>query len=348
MLSETDSVRSMVSYSSLRQQLLGEGLQSTLEAIGNTSQVTIAALGISSSVIPTSSYDEYLVCGITNWLTVSQIPSASDIVTKSFDKLVPVGYNLADSFSSIIAQQSSISSELLTSPSFLWLSDLNVFPAKTILQQLGISNNLEENYDSLQQAYLAEMMDCHWCPYAAWAADIKLFDKISYILAHSRVNSKRREQRIDRELIAYYNENEIKRIKRDWEKSNLPVYVKKMLRHAIAAHLRGEYILTISTLSTMWEGLICSKANNIPMEKRPRQGAPKTIADFKKLTQDNNHDLIFSDYFEKCIMKQCNGIQDVIDGEPNRHGIAHSWYDKYPSKKESLNAVLFTDLIIRL
>ena len=36
------------------------------------------------------------------------------------------------------------------------------------------------------------------------------------------------------------------------------------------------------------------------------------------------------------------------EGVPNRNGIAHSWYKKYPNKKASLNASVLTDFIINL
>ena len=41
-------------------------------------------------------------------------------------------------------------------------------------------------------------------------------------------------------------------------------------------------------------------------------------------------------------------IEDVVDGVPNRHGVAHSWYPKYPSQKAALNAILLTDFVINL
>ena len=33
---------------------------------------------------------------------------------------------------------------------------------------------------------------------------------------------------------------------------------------------------------------------------------------------------------------------------PGRHGIAHCWYNKYPTKKAALNAILFTDFLLNL
>ena len=58
--------------------------------------------------------------------------------------------------------------------------------------------------------------------------------------------------------------------------------------------------------------------------------------------------MIFSDYFNNFIVSNCNAVDDVVEGVPNRHGVAHSWYKKYPNKKATLNAVLLTDFIINL
>lgn len=80
--------------------------------------------------------------------------------------------------------------------------------------------------------------------------------------------------------------------------------------------------------------------------------SPAKDGDHKKeledLTEANDYDKIFSDYFNTFIVSQCNKVDDVVDGVPNRHGVSHSWYHSYPSKKASLNAILLTDFIIGL
>ena len=70
--------------------------------------------------------------------------------------------------------------------------------------------------------------------------------------------------------------------------------------------------------------------------------------ELEDLTEANDYDKIFSDYFNTFIVSQCNKVDDVVDGVPNRHGVSHSWYHSYPSKKASLNAILLTDFIIGL
>lgn len=74
----------------------------------------------------------------------------------------------------------------------------------------------------------------------------------------------------------------------------------------------------------------------------------KTKQELTKLTQSNDYNSIFSDYFNRFIVSLCKAVEDVIDDVPNRHGASHSWYHKYPNKKASLDAILFMDFIIKL
>ena len=73
-----------------------------------------------------------------------------------------------------------------------------------------------------------------------------------------------------------------------------------------------------------------------------------TKRELAELTKSNDYDRIFSDYFDQFIVSQCNKVDDVVDGVPNRHSVSHSWYHSYPNKKASLNAILLTDFIIHL
>lgn len=249
---------------------------------------------------------------------------------------------LSDSYTNAIAS-------IVQSPVFRWLSDLEALPVRSILEDLRIpENGLYERYKALEETYYSTLMECKWFPYAAWAADLNLFAEVSDIMATSRGASKRREQRIDRAILAYYDKTEIRYIKRSWKETDSDSHIKKILGQAIEAHIRGEYALTISSLATMWEGLIYIKAHNATMKERHRQNMNKTKQELAELTQSNDYNSIFSDYFDRFIVSQCNAVEDVIDGVPNRHGASHSWYHKYPNKKASLNAILLTDFIIKL
>ena len=192
------------------------------------------------------------------------------------------------------------------------------------------------------------MYDAKWFPYAGARADEPLFWDIYEIILTSRGPSKNREKRIGKAIFTYYTKKNIRIIKKKWWNSNLDFCIRKTLGQAIEAYLRGEYALTISCLPTMWEGLIYIKAKGVPSIERKRQPMGKTKVELKKLIQYNDYEKILIDYFENFIVSNCNEAKDVIEGVPNRHGVAHGWYNKYPNKKAALNAILFTDLIINL
>lgn len=258
--------------------------------------------------------------------------------------------SISDSLRAISESYGNAISNLVKSPVFEWLNTLDVFPPiHSILADLHLpEDGLLGRYDKLKEAYLTTLMECKWFPYAAWAADLNLFAEVSDIMATSRGASKRREKRIDQAILSYYDKTEIKAIKRAWRQMDIDSHIKRILGQAIEAHLRGEYTLTISSLSTMWEGLIYIKANNATMQDRHRQRMEITKKDLAALTESNDYNKIFSDYFDRFIVSQCNAVSDVVDGVPNRHGVSHSWYHKYPNKKASLNAILLTDFILSL
>ncbi|WP_294852368.1 hypothetical protein [uncultured Oscillibacter sp.] len=227
-------------------------------------------------------------------------------------------------------------------PSIKWLNSIDFTPIRNIIESLQTDFKFPFDYEKLNKAYLKAMYTAQWFPYAGWNADVSLFEEISDILAHSR-ESKRRNQRIDKAIMNYYNKAEIRAIKKMWRKSDLDFHIKKILGQAIESYHRGEYALTISSLATLWEGLILIKSN-----VTGRQKSEKTKQDFGELIAINDYDAIFKDYYDNFIVSQCNGVSDVIEGVPNRHGVAHSWYKKYPNKKAALNAILLTDFIIGL
>lgn len=231
----------------------------------------------------------------------------------------------------------------IRSPFIEWVNTFDYSPLQSILDRLRIDFDAIKKRRELQKAYLQTMYDCEWFPYAGITADISLFREINEIIATSRGNSKRRKTRIDKAILTYYTPKEIKAIKKVWRNSDLEPHIKKILGQAIEAHLRGEYVLTITCLATMWEGLIHYKTN-----VTERRQSKKTKEDFVKLIEENDYEPIFSDYYENFIVSQVNTKADVIEGVPNRNGVSHSKYVKYPNKKASLNAILLTDFIIGL
>lgn len=244
-------------------------------------------------------------------------------------------------------QITSVYSELakLIPPSIEWFQG---FDFSSILAPLFDIDFDAQRLKELNAIYLMAMYECKWFPYAGWIADETLFETVDEIIATSRGISKRREKRIDNAILSYYTDKEVKSIKKSWWNSDLDYCLKKTLCQAVNAYLRKEYVLTISCLATMWEGLIYIKAHNALPEERQRQKMDITKQDLSNLAESNSYDKIFSDYFNNFIVSQCNKVSDVVDGVPNRHGTSHSWYKKYPNKKAALNAILLTDFIINL
>lgn len=246
-----------------------------------------------------------------------------------------------------LKQITSVYSEMikLIPPSIEWFQG---FDFSSILAPL-LDNEIDtQKLKELNAIYLMAMYECKWFPYAGSIADETLFETVDEIIATSRGISKRREKRIDNAILAYYTDKEVKRIKSTWWNSDLDYCLKRSLCQAVNAYLRKEYVLTISCLATMWEGLIYIKAHNALPIERQRQKMKITMQDLSDLTKSNRYDEIFSDYFNNFIVSQCDKVDDVVEGVPNRHGTSHSWYKKYPNKKAALNAILLTDFIINL
>ena len=259
----------------------------------------------------------------------------------------PIAPQLVESIRNVLNIQPAIK-EMLSSPALDWFRSFDFTPITEALKGLHIDSDLSRRYRELNEIYLRTMYETKWFPYAGWIADMRLFREVNEIISTSRGASKTREKRIDKAILSYYTKTEIRRIKKAWWNTELDYCIKRTLSQAIEAYLRGEYALTISCLSTMWEGLIYIKANDVPSNERKRQRMDKTKEELKELVEYNDYELIFSDYFNDFIVSNCNEVKDVVDGVPNRHGVAHSWYRKYPNKKAALNAILLTDFIINL
>ena len=229
------------------------------------------------------------------------------------------------------------------SPFLDWLQTVDIPPLTRIWERWDTERRLEEErYRELQKLHLQVMYQARWFPYASTLAGDMLFDEINEIIASSKIGatvSKRCEKRIDTAILSHYNKAEIKRIKKKWNDSEIEPYFKKALGQTLDAYLRKEYALAIPFLGTMWEGIIKSKVGK--NEKKFKEKC-------KDLVDENGYDEVFSDFFNNLIFGQCYSVNDVVDGIPNRNGVAHSWYIKYPSQKAALNAILLTDFVLSL
>lgn len=228
--------------------------------------------------------------------------------------------------------------ETIKSPFLQWIKDLDISPWMRIFDNWKIPN-FSYDHSDLYENYHRAMYEAKWFPYAIWMSEIGLFVEISDVLDSSRGMSKRCEKRIDKAILSYYTKSEIKEIKKRWNATELDTHIKKALGQTLEAYLRGEYALVIPFLATMWEGIIKSKT--VEDIKKPKDN-------FKKLVDDNGFDEAFSDFYNNFIIGTCYSKDEVIDGVPNRHSVAHSWYIKYPTKKAALNSILLTDFMLNL
>ena len=251
----------------------------------------------------------------------------------------------------IYTNLSSALTSVVSSPFMNWMKDFDFTPMAHILENLNFDKLYEGKADKLKEIYLRAMYDAKWFPYAGWIADIEVFAEINDILDSSRGMSKRCEKRIDKVILSYYTKEEVKRIKKEWRESDLEPHMKKALGQTLEAYLRKEYALVIPFLATMWEGLIKEKAPVKILEGEKlsnRDKKEKQKEEFEKLVDENGFGEVFSDFYNNFIVSNCRSLNDVLDGVPNRHGVAHSWYLRYPNQKAALNAILLTDFIIKL
>lgn len=239
--------------------------------------------------------------------------------------------------------QSSVMHEIqaVTSNLGKWLQTVDFSPLARILENIR-AIGFDFDYKEINEIFLKAMFDAKWFPYAGWIADYTMVDEILEILDTSRA-SKNRIKRIDRIIFSYYNKDEINNLKRGWKQMNLPSYMIRILAQSVQAYHRREYALTVSALSTLWEGIIQEKAKDDSYRV-----SKKTRENLKKLIDENEFDRIFSSFCEEFIFYDCKKAEEVKPDVPGRHGIAHCWYSIYPNRKVALNAILFTDFLLGL
>lgn len=232
------------------------------------------------------------------------------------------------------------------SPLLDWLQTIDISPLTRIWESWDIDELFKSRYEKLSKIHQQVMYKAKWFPYASTLADDALFDEINEIIYSSRIGedvSKRCEKRIDKAILSHYTKAEIKRIKKRWNSSkDIEPHLKKALGQTLEAYLRKEYALVIPFLATLWEGIIKAKTQGTAKKQKEQK------EDFKKLVDENGYDDVFSDFYNNLIIGTCYSKEDVINGVPNRNGVAHGWYISYPSQKAALNAILLTDFVMNL
>ena len=274
----------------------------------------------------------------------SQITTSISPVLKAFAEF---NRSKAELFSSalvkVVGNYTAELSKAINPPIMGWLKTAISSPIIEALQELKSLIPKNFNQDRFNELYLGEMKDARWFPYVGWNADLSLATEILNIIDSTR-KSKNRVKQIDRAIFAYYNKQEIELVRKSWRELGLTTAKLRIFNQAVYAYHRGEYALTVSTLVALWEGIIAEKTN-APDDYRVSR---KTRQNLTKLIEENDYDEIFSSFCEEFIFYDCTKPEEVKADVPGRHGIAHSWYEKYPNRKVALNAILFTDFLLKL
>lgn len=249
--------------------------------------------------------------------------------------------NLATGLTALITNPVVQGLQSITSSLGKWLQTMDFSPLVSILEDIQ-NIGFDYDYEEVNEVFLKAMFDARWFPYAGWIADFRIAGAILEILNTSRV-SKNRINRIDKLIFSYYDKEEINNFKRRWRQMNLPSFMTRILVQSVQAYHRREYALTVSALSTLWEGIIQEK-----MKDDSYRTSRKTRDNLTKLIGENEFDIIFSSFCEEFIFYDCIKPDEVKPDVPGRHGIAHCWYDTYPNRKMALNAIIFTDFLLEL
>ena len=298
------------------------GVGATIEALHNNS--TVRALGeiAMKSAIPTYQFESPALRAFETW--------SNSVVT-----------NLAAGLTALVTNPVMQEIQSISSNFGKWLQTVDFSPLTNILDNIQ-NIGFDYDYEEVNEVFLKAMFDARWFPYAGWIADYRIVDAMLEILDTSRA-SKNRVKRIDKLIFSYYDKEEINNLKRGWRQMNLPSYMTRILAQSVQAYHRREYALTVSALSTLWEGIIQEKMNDTSYRI-----SRKTRENLAKLIDENEFDKIFSSFCEEFIFYNCTKPEDVKPDVPGRHGIAHCWYDTYPNRKMALNAILFTDFLLGL
>lgn len=298
------------------------GVCSAVEALHNSS--TVHALGEMAikSAIPIYQFESPALKAIEAW-------SNNAVV------------NLATGLTALIQNPVMQEIQAINTNLSKWLNTIDFSPLTSILENIQ-NIGFDYDYEEVNEVFLKAMFDARWFPYAGWIADFRIVDAMLEILGTSRA-SKNRVKRIDKLIFSYYDKDEINNLKRGWRQMNLPSYMTRILVQSVQAYHRREYALTVSALSTLWEGIIQEKMNDTSYRI-----SRKTRDNLTKLIEENEFDKIFSSFCEEFIFYNCTKPEDVKPDVPGRHGIAHCWYDTYPNRKMALNAILFTDFLLGL
>lgn len=347
-LEQQDRIQRIVEESSIPKESVSCSELEALKEITSDSDVgiiqvnstAISAFTESSRLLSTSIVVGHTgECGIKSAIQFCQFASPALMAIEEWNSIVFA--NFAEKLNTLVISTAAQEFQFASSNICKWLQEVALFSLTSIFENIQ-NFRLDYEYKRINEGFQKAMFNARWFPYAGWNADIKIAYELVEILETSRA-SKNRVKRIDKLIFSYYDKKRISNLKRIWRQKNLPSYMTRILVQSICAYHRREYALTVSALSTLWEGIIQDKVNDDGYRI-----SRKTRENLTKLISENEFNKIFSSFCEEFIFYNCNNVNEVKPDVPGRHGIAHCWYNTYPSKKMALNAILFTDFLLGL
>ena len=262
-------------------------------------------------------------------------------------------------FSRVMSAVGQMSADLVNSPLVIGLGKaaikleqaepailrfVNDFAQSPIVRFLEKLATIVPDKEQFIRLYLHTMYDARWFPYTGEDRDVDpdFLADILDVIEGTRA-SKSRMQKIDKIVFAHYTKTRIEDMRKSWRTVGLPSWKVRMLNEAVRAFHRKEYASAVNTLVTVWEGIIQEKVND-----NSYRISRRTRENLEKLVGSNGYDEIVTSFCKEFIFYNCKSQEQVKEGVPGRHGIAHSWFDRYPSRKVALNAILFTDFLLKL
>jgi hypothetical protein len=169
----------------------------------------------------------------------------------------------------------------------------------------------------------------------------------SFVFDVATVSRNRRIRNYDKHIGAlvfkYITQDIINEISHDWQSRCVSRQIKRVMRESLCAYKQKKYASTVTLLSSLWQSIIADlyNYNGYRTDK-------KTKNQFATIVAEANAPEVISKFHNEYIWGDCCSVNDVIDGIPGRHAIAHGWLIeyKYPSRKTALNAILFTNFLM--
>lgn len=200
----------------------------------------------------------------------------------------------------------------------------------------------ELEYRYYKRSVTRALFEARWFP----EADPCLLLKIQKALGPSMPTRKGKKWigQVNNIIFKYYTKTRIENLRKTWRTCGIPCHTVRILNQAVYAYYRGEYALTVSAMVTLWESFIANKAN-VSDDSKVSSKMKKSMAE---LVKENGCDTIISTFANEYVFYPCYNKDEVIPDVPGRHATAHSWNSGYPSKKAALNAILFTNFLLKL